>query len=132
MITSAGTVLVNRGFVPPDRRDPATRDAPQGDVTITGLLRVSEPGGAFLRNNDPASDRWFSRDVTAIAAAKNLSPTAPFFLDAERGGDAYPIGGLTVLTFSNNHLIYALTWFALSAMLIAAFGYVLWDRRGRA
>ncbi|UXN74033.1 hypothetical protein N8D56_01480 [Devosia sp. A8/3-2] len=36
-----------------------------------------------------------------------------------------------MLTFSNNHLIYALTRFALSVMLIAAFGYLLWDRRGK-
>lgn len=133
LLTASGTVLVNRGFVPPDRRHPATRDAPAGDVTITGLLRLSEPNGAFLRSNDPAADRWFSRDIAAIAEAKNLGPTAPFFLDAERGTDptASPIGGLTILSFSNNHLIYALTWFALSAMLIAAFGYLLWDRRGR-
>lgn len=131
LVTSSGTVLINRGFVPPDHRDPTTRDVPQGDVTITGLLRVTEPDGAFLRGNDPQADRWFSRDVTAIATAKNLTPIAPFFLDAERGAEAYPIGGLTVLTFSNNHLIYALTWFALSAMLIAAFGYLLWDRRGK-
>ncbi|KFC64579.1 putative surfeit locus 1 family protein (Surf1-like) [Devosia sp. LC5] len=133
LVSDAGTILVNRGFVPPDHRDPATRKAPEGQVTVTGLLRVSEPDGAFLRGNDPANDRWYSRDVAAIAAAKNLGPTAPFFLDAERGTDpaAYPIGGLTVLTFSNNHLIYALTWFALSAMLIAAFGYLLWDRNAR-
>lgn len=133
LVSDAGTVLVNRGFVPPDRRDPAAREAPNGEVTVTGLLRVSEPDGAFLRGNDPAADRWFSRDVSAIATAKNLGPIAPFFLDAERGTDpaAYPIGGLTVLSFSNNHLIYALTWFALSAMLIAAFGYLLWDWRGR-
>ncbi|GLQ11224.1 SURF1-like protein [Devosia yakushimensis] len=133
LVSGAGTVLVNRGFVPPERRDPATHPAPEGEVTITGLLRLTEPDGAFLRGNDPADERWYSRDVTAIAAAKNLGPTAPFFLDAERGPDptAYPIGGLTVLSFSNNHLVYALTWFALSAMLISAFGYVLWDRRGR-
>jgi surfeit locus 1 family protein len=133
LVTSDGTVLVNRGFVPPDRRDPAAREAPNGEVTVTGLLRVSEPDGAFLRGNDAAADRWFSRDVAAIAKAKNLAPVAPFFLDAERGTDpaAYPIGGLTVLSFSNNHLIYALTWFALSAMLIAAFGYLLWDRNAR-
>ena len=68
------TVLVNRGFVPPDRRDPATRPEGQvaGEVTVTGLLRLSEPGGGFLRANDPAAGRWYSRDVAAIAAAQGL------------------------------------------------------------
>ncbi|MGY3406040.1 cytochrome o ubiquinol oxidase subunit IV [Bradyrhizobium sp. GM5.1] len=38
-------VLVNRGFVPSDRRDASTRwdGNPQGQVEITGLLRVTEP-----------------------------------------------------------------------------------------
>jgi surfeit locus 1 family protein len=123
--TSDGaTVLVNRGFVPPERRDPATRRAGKitGPVTVTGLLRMSEPKGGFLRNNDPASGRWYSRDVAAIAAVHGLSQAAPFFIDADAtpnpGG--IPVGGLTVVRFPNNHLIYALTWFTLAIMLAGA------------
>lgn len=120
--TQAGfTVLVNRGFVPGERRDPATRREgnPEGDVTVTGLLRMTEPGGAFLRTNDPAAGRWYSRDVGAIAAAHDLQHVAPFFIDADAAANpgGYPIGGLTVVRFQNNHLIYALTWFALAFML---------------
>lgn len=68
------TVLVNRGFVPVDKRSPEARLASElaaGPVSVTGLLRLTEPGGAFLRANNPAGDRWFSRDVEAIAAAKD-------------------------------------------------------------
>ncbi|MDE0947712.1 MAG: SURF1 family protein, partial [Sphingobium sp.] len=60
------TLLINRGFVPPDARTSYTR--PAGPVRVTGLLRLTEPGGGFLRDNDPAADRWYSRDVAAIAA----------------------------------------------------------------
>ncbi|MGQ3210891.1 SURF1 family protein [Shinella sp.] len=127
------TVLINRGFVPADRRDPAARLASEiaaGPVTVTGLLRITEPGGAFLRSNDPANDRWFSRDVAAIAAAKDLSDVAPYFIDADAtpnpGG--LPIGGLTVVTFRNSHLVYALTWYALAAMSAAGAWYVYRSR----
>ncbi len=120
------TVLVNHDFVPPDKRDPASWRSPAspGPVTVTGLLRLSEPGGAFLRANDPASDRWFSRDVAAISASRGLSMIAPYFIDAERepGGSRLPIGGLTVIAFSNNHLLYALTWGTLA--LMAAIGAI--------
>ena len=45
--TAAGwTVLVNRGFVPAAER---ARIAPPSARFVTGLLRVSEPGGAVLR-----------------------------------------------------------------------------------
>jgi surfeit locus 1 family protein len=121
--TAQGVVLINRGFVPGDRRAPASRSAGQlaGPVTVTGLLRITEPGGAFLRSNDPAADRWYSRDVAAIARARGLGKIAPFFIDADAtpnlGG--YPIGGLTVVRFSDNHLVYALTWFGLA--LLCAF-----------
>ena len=68
------TVLVNRGFVPADQADPATRRAGEvaGPVTVTGLLRVSEPRGSALQRNDPAHGLWYSRDVAAIAAARGL------------------------------------------------------------
>ena len=122
LLTDGGfTVLVNRGFVPAERRGPATRAEGQitGGTAVTGLLRISEPKGGFLRTNDPAADRWHSRDVAAIAAARGLTDTAPYFIDADAtpnpGG--LPIGGLTVIAFRNTHLVYALTWFALALML---------------
>ncbi|WP_091754756.1 SURF1 family protein [Methylobacterium sp. ap11] len=117
LVTPAGdTILVNRGFVPPDWRAPAGDG--EGTVTVTGLLRLPEPGGGFLRSNDPAHDRWYSRDVAAIAAAKGLGDVAPYFIDADASGNrpGEPVGGLTVVTFRNHHLIYALTWFGLALM----------------
>lgn len=127
--TTAGfIVLVNRGFVPMEQRDPGTRAAGQvgGETTVTGLLRISEPHGAFLHANAPGANRWYSRDVAAIAAARGLHDVAPYFIDADAtvnpGG--LPVGGLTVVSFPNNHLQYALTWFVLALMLAGAAVYV--------
>ena len=131
--TQGFTVLVNRGFVPPERRDPATRAAAAiaGETTVTGLLRLTEPGGAFLRANDPTQDRWYARDVAAIASARGLADAAPYFIDADAtpnpGG--WPAGGLTQVSFSNNHRVYALTWFGLALMTLAGGLYVVWDWR---
>lgn len=135
---SDGTmILINRGFVPSDRREASTRQEgnPQGEVEVTGLLRMTEPKGGFLRNNVPEHNRWYSRDVAAIAAARGLTNVAPFFVDADAGSQSAggPIGGLTVIRFPNNHLIYALTWFALAFMLagrlFVTFGGGLFRRR---
>lgn len=125
-------VFVNRGFVPTRAQ---ASPAPDGPVSIVGLLRLSEPHGGFLRRNDPAADRWYSRDVEAIARARGVPParTAPFFIDAEadaaRAG--WPRAGMTVVRFRDNHLSYALTWFALAG-LTAWAGLRLWriDRGG--
>ncbi|QGP78673.1 SURF1 family protein [Sphingobium sp. CAP-1] len=116
--------LINRGFVPSRT---AAYDRPQGDVRITGLLRLTEPDGGFLRSNDPAADRWHSRDVAAIARARGLGPVRPYFIDAQRGPSpaALPVGGLTVISFPNNHLQYAITWFALAAMTVGAYILVM-------
>ena len=119
-------VLVNRGYVPKRRATSPDR----GPVTITGLLRLTEPGGGFLRSNDPAADRWYSRDVAAIAAKRRLA-TLPYFIDADGAANrpGQPVGGLTVVTFHNSHLIYAVTGYALAMMTAAAFVYWLSLRR---
>ena len=134
LMTDRGfTLLVNRGFIPPDARSIYSR--PDGQVRITGLMRLSEPGGGFLRSNDPQASRWYSRDVAAIAVARQLrAPVANYFIDAERNGPpaSLPIGGLTVLTFPNSHLSYALTWFTLAAMAAGAYIFVMrheWKER---
>ena len=134
-LADASVVLVNRGFVPPERRDRASRAAGQtrGEVTVSGLLRVTEPGGAFLRRNDAAAERWYSRDVQAIARSRGLARVAPYFVDAdaappasgEPAGSVGPVGGLTVTDFPDNHLAYALTWYVLALMVAVATGYLL-------
>jgi surfeit locus 1 family protein len=124
-------VFVNRGFVPPELRGHAPPAAPE--QAAVGLLRSTEPGGRPLQANDPAAGRWYSRDVQAMAKAQGLQgPVAPYFVDlvaTPENKAAWPRAGLTVLQFPNNHLVYALTWFALAAMMAAAFVYVLLDAR---
>ena len=136
-------VLVNRGFIPssgdiasryPARKAGANACAttPAEALQVTGLLRIAEPKSGFLRDNDPVNNRWYAREVGAIAAARGLdaSRVAPYFVDAGRGQDpaAAPeraVGGLTVISFPNNHLVYALTWYALALMVAAAVWWVV-------
>lgn len=133
------TVLVNRGFVPPEARERSSRTAtePKGETAVTGLLRITEPKGGFLRKNDPTTDRWFSRDVQAIAAARGLGNAAPYFVDAEAtpsapgAAPAWPAGGLTVIAFPNSHLVYAITWYGLALMVAGATWFVWRDDRRR-
>ncbi len=118
------TILVNRGFVPNEKRDPQGRSAgqPTGETEVTGLMRMDEPGGTLLQSNRPGEDRWYSRDVTAIAAARGVTDVAPYFVDADAtpnpGG--LPVGGLTRVTLPNSHLMYAITWYAMAIGLAAA------------
>jgi surfeit locus 1 family protein len=127
-------LLINRGFVPSDRRDRPARSVGEtaGPTTVTGLLRITEPGGGFLRSNDPGNDRWFSRDVAAILAAKGVGDGAPYFVDADATPNAggLPAGGLTVVQFRNSHLVYALTWYALAAMSVGG-AYLVFRSRKR-
>lgn len=145
LCTPDGTiVLVNRGFIPAEL-GARTRYTPRratghpcaaaagAPVDVTGLLRTSEHDGAFTRTNDPAQERWYTRDVGAIAAARGLGATAPFFVDAAAGQNPpdspdRPTGGLTVVKFPNSHLVYAITWYALALMVAGAWW---WVARGR-
>ncbi|TQI74272.1 surfeit locus 1 family protein [Bosea sp. AK1] len=125
------TVLINRGFVPEDRRGANERRAAgSGDTKVVGLLRLSEPGGGFLRSNDPAAGRWYSRDVAAIASTRGLGEVAPYFVDADAATEPGPLpqGGMTQVSFRNTHLIYALTWFCLALMSGGAAIFLI--RRG--
>ncbi|WP_370660391.1 SURF1 family protein [Massilia agilis] len=148
LCTSDGyIVLVNRGFVPVEQGGPAHYPARAADAAhqcarfsgapgadIVGLVRITEPKGGFLRENDPARNRWHSRDVQAIAKARGLYNVAPYFVDAAKdqdpaGAPDHPVGGLTVISFHNSHLVYAFTWYALALMVAGAWW---WAARGGA
>lgn len=129
-------LFVNRGFVPYDRKDPASRTEGQveGPVTITGLARTApkEKPSFIVPENDPAKNVFYWKDLRAMAASAGLPANAailPFFVDA---GDApnpggLPVGGVTRIDLPNNHLQYAITWYGLAAVLCVFL--FLWLRR---
>jgi surfeit locus 1 family protein len=130
---SGRIVFVNRGFIPAELKDRATRAAGEigGTVRVQGLLRLPPEGRPnwFLPDNRPDLNYWFWVDLPAMSAADKLDHVAPFYIDADAtpnpGG--WPKGGITRLALPNNHLQYAITWFSLAVALIVI--YVLYHRR---
>jgi surfeit locus 1 family protein len=128
-----GAVLVDRGFVadtvsarpPVDPASPAALD-------IVGLLRKPDPASFVSPPNDPAANRWYTRDVAAMAQALKVADPAPLFLMAETRTnpewaalDPAPLPA----EIPNRHLEYALTWFGLAGALAAVYAAVLIRRR---
>lgn len=120
-------VFVNRGWVPQDRKDPKTRPEGQvkGPVHIVGIVHLPWPRGMFVGPNNPDKNVWFYGDIDAMARHDDIRRYAPVFVDADAtpnpGG--LPIGGQTRVHLPNNHLEYAITWFALAAALLVMFVY---------
>ncbi len=128
-------VLVNRGWVPETRKDPAKRPEGQvGDtVTVDGAIRAPGVQHWLQPDNEPANNIWFWSDLPAMAAHAGivLDRLVPVFLEAgpapNPGG--IPVGGQTKVNLPNDHLQYAITWYALAAGL--AVIYVLYHRQPR-
>jgi surfeit locus 1 family protein len=126
-------VLVDRGFVPDALHDPVRRVQGQtpGEISLTGILRISQRPGAFTPAPDPKARLWFVKDVPAIAKAARVT-ALPVLIEADatpnKGG--WPLGGQTRVDFPNDHLQYAITWFGLALTLLAV--YLLYHHsRGR-
>lgn len=128
-------VFVNRGFVPSALKNPEKRVAGQlaGPVRVTGLLRLphGRPGW-LVPDNRPDLNYWFWVDPPAMEKATGLSDVIPLYIDADAtpnpGG--WPKGGVTLIDLPNDHLQYAITWFALAAAAVAV--YVVWRRQAGA
>jgi surfeit locus 1 family protein len=126
-----GVILINRGWIPLQRKEPVTRAPGQieGETAVIGYLRVPPKQGWFVPDNEPKRNFWFWIDVPAMAQYAGLKAVKPYFLDAgpaeNRGG--YPLGGVTRFELPNDHLQYAITWFAMTVIGITV--YLLYHRR---
>ncbi|MGL4495924.1 MAG: SURF1 family protein, partial [Beijerinckiaceae bacterium] len=133
--------FVMRGVVPDPLRDAARRIAGQvkGPVTVTGRLRADHlKGGSTVLPNEPDKNRWYSRDVAQMAAGAcgGMPPSAAagapaFFIeyDGEAPPGGWPRPDPAGVQLVNNHLQYAITWFALAGVLVIMFGYWLMVQR---
>ena len=134
-LAAGGLVVINRGFVPEGRQDPAIRSGGEvaGNAELVGVMRWPEPRGTFSPKDQPERNLWFVRDPVAIASAKGWGDAAPFFIELESpqppGGLPRP-GPLTV-NLRNEHLQYAITWYGLAVVVVVMFAF--WLRaRGQA
>jgi surfeit locus 1 family protein len=135
LLADGSALLVDRGFVPAEAKDPLRRAAgnPTGEVTVEGILRYSTPAGWFTPANQPAQNVWFRRDSAEMAAATGLGGTRPFFLLAGTAPNpgGLPIGTKERIEIRNDHLQYAITWYALAAALAAIYVALLRETRER-
>lgn len=126
--TSDGiVVLVDRGAIPSDMRGPASQ-APAGALTLQGVVRLRNRGqGFFDPENDPDAATWYWWDVPAMLGSLKIeadAKVAPFVLQAlpQPGAPRYPVVENLETGIPNNHLQYALTWFALAICLAVVAG----------
>jgi surfeit locus 1 family protein len=130
-LAGGSIILVNRGFVPADRKDPGTRTegAPHGVIDIVGVLRWPETRNSFTPADDPKNNVWFLRDSNSIAKFKTWATVAPFYIDQEgpAPAGALPKPGKLEVRLPDNHLQYAITWFGLALALAGVF--IVWLAR---
>jgi cytochrome oxidase assembly protein ShyY1 len=133
------TVAVNTGFVQNTMQDREQEDRAVGrlvtgqPVRLIGYLRFPEAAGTLTPAENIAKRLWFTRDHLAIARAlgwgEGGKPAAPFYIDLESPvpESGIPKPGPLTIHLKDDHMQYAITWFALAGAVVIAFG--VWLRR---
>ncbi|MEO3428390.1 SURF1 family protein [Pelagibius sp. CAU 1746] len=126
-------ILINRGWVPEDKRDPAARAEGQlqGEVEISALLRSDGWKGLEFAKppNDPEERFYFWPDLPVMADYVDRPIITAVYADAVASDipGGLPIGGQTRIRLKNDHLEYAITWYSFAVIL--AVIYVLFHYR---
>src|SRR3954469_16886083 len=119
------TVLIERGWVPENKKAPETRAEGQraGMVTLNGFIRLPQVKTFFQPENDPQKNIWFYLSPAAMARAAGIPARTDLYLDAdgEPNPGGFPIGGQTRINLPNDHLQYAITWALLALSLAVVY-----------
>lgn len=131
------TLLVNRGFVPYEMKEPAKRGEGQvtGAVTLTAYARakLGQKPSSLVPDNDLSKNIFYWKDIAAMTTSAGLDPARvlPFFVDVDaetKNPGGFPVGGVTRFDLPNNHLQYAVTWYGL-ALALAGVVLAMWIKR---
>jgi cytochrome oxidase assembly protein ShyY1 len=132
------TVVVNAGFVQNTMQDRGQQDRAVktlitgAPLTLTGYMRFPEAAGTLTPHDDVNKRLWFNRDQRDMAHALGWGEVAPFYVDLEAPvpANGIPRPGPLDVHLKDDHLQYAVTWFALAAAVIIAFGVWIKGQRG--
>lgn len=132
LLADGRTLLVDRGWIPLERKEPASRAEGEieGETEIDGLIRLPRPQHWLEPDNEPEKAMWYWVDLDAMGEAAGVAEgeLAPVYLEAgpapNPGG--FPIGGQSRIELPNDHLQYAITWFALAAGLAGVWFFYCW------
>ncbi len=113
------TVVVDRGFVPDGAK---VAEAQHEALTLTGYLRFPEKPGWITPAPDVNKRLWFARDQLDMAKVLSWGAVAPFYIDLEAPAppSGLPTPGPLEVHLKDDHLQYAITWFALAAAVAIA------------
>ena len=124
------TLLVDRGFVIDEvSARPPVNVSDLAPVEMVGVLRKPEPGNLFSPANDAAANRWYVRDVPAMAAALNTEPV--LVVAKSDTGDGIEPMPVDTAGIPNDHLGYAIQWFGMATVWLGMTAYLLWRIRRR-
>ena len=118
-------VVVDRGWVPLDKKQRSTRPQSliEGPTTVEGVIRRADVRNYFTPANEPDKNLWFSADVEAMARKAGIPQVRPYLVEGLRqpipGG--FPVGGEIRVALRNDHLQYAITWYALAVALVVIY-----------
>lgn len=130
-------VVIDAGFVENTMQDRSVEDravkklVTGAPITLTGYLRFPEAPGWMTPADNRDKRLWFVRDHLAIANALGWGTVAPFYVDLEQPApeNGIPRPGALDVHLKDDHLQYAITWFALAGAVLIAFG--VWVRARR-
>lgn len=119
-----GGAIINRGWVPRDRVNDI--DRPTGAVRVEGVIREGEKQGSFTIANDTETGRFFWVDVPTMALRAELFSSVPPLVDAAPSAQQPAPPGtwprprpadshLAFRVMPEMHIVYSVTWAALSA-----------------
>jgi cytochrome oxidase assembly protein ShyY1 len=136
-LPSGETVVINTGFVANTMQDRAVEDravsrlVTDQPVTLSGYLRFPEAAGWLTPTENREKRLWFARDQISMASSLGWGTVAPFYIDLESPvpENGIPKPGPLQVHLRDEHLQYAITWFALAGAVTIAFGIWLKGRR---
>ena len=127
--------LVDRGVVPANLKDVAKRNESPAPLELNAVVRAhGRERGFFDPDNDADGNLWYWWDVPAMLSSVAIAPdmqVAPFILQELPGSDPnrFPRPASPEAQLSNNHLQYAVTWFAFAVTLLIIAGLFIRKQR---